>query len=137
MAILIQEVNVSREFNVMTTVMWPVKINGVNYAGDKKLHLFKNVHEETVHSIVEQSEIIKEGSHPVSFVIPGFRDNGEQKEMIITFLNRPSGKRAEISERFSDNNGYHFYMDMKDLQDLVDQLSIILNQPKMYDKIIG
>lgn len=136
MAILVQETTGERKFNVMTTVMWPVKFKNYYVEGEKTLHLFKNVPEKTARGLADNIENISD-ERVITFPIPGKRKDGNERELVITFSKTDNGKIAQINEKLENASDYYFFMDVDDLYDVANQLRISLDQPQMYTEIIG
>lgn len=129
MSIVIQEIHRERMFNVMFPIIF------INKEGerDKAMHLVQNLSEYLAYDMIKTIEDVYEfGSSGATLEIP----NAETENDEINVRLAHSDNLLVFTHRKQVDSQYSFILDERDARELAGQLSLILNNPKMYHNVL-
>lgn len=134
MSSLIQEVKKERMFNIMMTV-YPLDRFFVPIKQEKQIHLLENVEESIARRIVLLGKDSLFGRRS-NF---SYQETNHKNEKGLTIIDIVPYKNEDViifKNEHDISHQYNFAITFEEMETFIDQLTLVIDQPKMYENVI-
>lgn len=134
MSSLVQEVYQDRTFNIMLSIYQTNSYSGP--PKEKVMHLIEGMPEYIARLIVSNGDRILNKHERYSLYLPGGKLKETNRIDISPYPNKDIVIFTEITDDTEKYYQYNFALSFSDMHELVEHLSLALDQPKMYKNVI-